>query len=741
MKKIEVLAPVGNQECLIAAIQAGCDAVYLGGMMFGARNFAGNFTIEELTEAVTYAHLYGVKVYVTVNTLIYESEIPMLLDYVDQLVCIHVDALIIQDIGVLDLIHQTYPGLELHASTQMHIHSLEGVQFAEKMGCSRVVIAREVDIDTIRFIKQHTSLELEVFVHGALCISYSGQCLMSSLIGGRSGNRGTCAGTCRQTYSLIQKNSGQDEVITDEAYLLSAKDLNTVARLGELIEAGVDSFKIEGRMKRPSYVYAVVSLYRKAIKQYQTTGKITIAPSEIQTLMKLFHRGYTEGFLFHEQNAQITNPVRPNHIGIPIGKVVATSGPFTTIRLTDQVTIHDGIRVLGNPDVGTVLNVFTKDQKRVKEACSGDVISLTLPEVVRVGSTVVKTTDAKEIAAIEQAIKEEKRKVSVWGHLEVITGSPVRFTLRDQAHTVTVSSTECVSPARNRPVTREELEQKITRFGNSIYTLMDCTIDLSPNSFIAISTINELRRSAIIKLNQKRLYRPPLVKQQYKRTVPTFQDTSKLAVSVHTMDQYLQVKKRPVSIIYVSESLYQQVKNDPRVVLRLPRVMTTYPEISEPVLIGEVGSLEAYSSFVTDTSFNVANSYSLALLHSLGASRVTLSYELTELQLKELLTAYQARYQTLPNVEIVLYGHPEMMISKFLLPTKYQVPTDHLYLQDRFRNQYKIRIEDQLMILYFHTARMAKPASWYAKLGIGTMRLQVLEDHDLMAISDYFPKS
>lgn len=741
MKKIEVLAPVGNRECLTAAIQAGCDAVYLGGLMFGARNFAGNFTIEELTEAVTYAHLYGVKVYVTVNTLVYENEIPTLLEYVDQLVRIPVDALIIQDIGVLDLIHQTYPDLELHASTQMHIHSLEGVQFAEKLGCSRAVIAREVDIDTIRLIKQHTKLELEVFVHGALCISYSGQCLMSSLIGGRSGNRGTCAGTCRQKYSLIKKGSGKDQVVTDEAYLLSAKDLSTIARLGELIEAGVDSFKIEGRMKRPSYVYAVVSLYRKAIFQYQTTGKITISPSEMQTLMKLFHRGYTEGFLFHEQNDQITNPVRPNHMGVPIGKVVATSGTFTTIRLTDSVAIHDGIRVLGDPDVGTVLNVFSKDQKKVKEAKAGEIISLTLPEVVRVGSLVVKTTDAREIAAIEQEIKAENRKVPVWGHLEVIVGSEVKFTLRDDEHTVTVTSLEKVSVAHKRPVTVEDLRSKISRFGDSIYRLVDCTIDVSPNSFIAMSSMNELRRAAITALNQQRLYRSPMLKREYQRTVPNYQEDEQLAISIETMEHYQQIKERPVSIIYVNETLYQQVKHDPRVVLRLSRVMTTYPVTSDSVLVGEVGSLNISPSFITDTSLNVVNSYSLALLHSLGARRVTLSYELTALQTEELLKSYQARYQALPNVEVVSYGHPEMMLSKFLLPAKYHVSPDHLYLQDRFHQQYPIRVEDQLMIIYFHTARSVKPASWYSQLGIKTIRLQLLETNDLLAISDYFAKS
>ena len=218
---MELLAPVGNFECLVAAIEAGCDAVYLGGKLFGARAFSDNFTDDELIKAINYAHLYGVKVYVTVNTLIYEREVDSFLNYVDFLYKNNVDALIIQDIGMMDLVRKLYPNLELHASTQMHIHNIEGVKLVESLGLKRVVLARETSIDTIKYIKENTNIELEVFVQGALCISYSGQCLMSSLIGNRSGNRGTCAGSCRQKYNLISNG----KKVNKEEYILSTKDL------------------------------------------------------------------------------------------------------------------------------------------------------------------------------------------------------------------------------------------------------------------------------------------------------------------------------------------------------------------------------------------------------------------------------------------------------------------------------------------------------------------------------------
>lgn len=282
MKKIELLAPAGNMESLIAAIEAGCDAVYLGGYMFGARSYAGNFSDEEIIEAINYAHLYGVKVYVTANTLVYEDEVTTFLNYVDFLHKNNVDAIIIQDIGMMDLLKQTYPNLEIHASTQMHVHNLEGVKLVEELGLSRVVLARETNIEEIKNIRKNTYITLEVFVHGALCVSYSGQCLMSSLIGGRSGNRGTCAQCCRQRYDLIIDN----QKVNNDEYLLSTKDLNTLEHIGELIDAGVDSLKIEGRMKRPEYVYLVVSLYRRAIDNYLTKGKITIDNNDVIELKK-----------------------------------------------------------------------------------------------------------------------------------------------------------------------------------------------------------------------------------------------------------------------------------------------------------------------------------------------------------------------------------------------------------------------------------------------------------------------
>src|SRR5574344_1568345 len=225
MKKPELLAPAGNYELLVAAIQAGCDAVYLGGNHFGARAFSNNFTDEEIVKAINYAHLYGVKIYVTCNTLIYDDEVESFISFIEFLYKNNVDAVLIQDVGMFDLVHQTFPDLEIHASTQMHIHNLDGVELMQKLGVKRVVIARETSYDTIQKIKNKCNMPIEVFVHGALCISYSGQCLMSYLNGGRSGNRGECAGTCRLPYQVID---GNKKINCEGDFPLSTKDLNTL---------------------------------------------------------------------------------------------------------------------------------------------------------------------------------------------------------------------------------------------------------------------------------------------------------------------------------------------------------------------------------------------------------------------------------------------------------------------------------------------------------------------------------
>lgn len=263
MKKVELLSPVGNVEMLYQAIHNGADAVYLSGKFYGARKFSNNFTNVELIEAIKYSHLYGVKVYVTVNTMIYENEVNNFIEYVEFLYKNNVDALIMQDLGMINLVKQKFPDIDIHASTQCHNHNQEGIELLKNLGCSRVVMAREMSLNEIRTID--VPIEKEIFVYGALCVCYSGCCLFSSLNGGRSGNRGECVGSCRLPYKLVKNN---DYIDLKDKYLISTKELNTLSNLKELLDSNIDSLKIEGRMKSPYYVGYVTRVYRNLIDNY-----------------------------------------------------------------------------------------------------------------------------------------------------------------------------------------------------------------------------------------------------------------------------------------------------------------------------------------------------------------------------------------------------------------------------------------------------------------------------------------
>lgn len=728
MKKPELLAPAGNMESLKAAIEAGCDAVYLGGYMFGARSFAGNFSNEEIKEAVLYAHLYGVKIYVTVNTLIYEDEVETFMNYIDFLYKADVDAVIIQDLGMLDLVRSTYPLLEIHASTQMHIHNLEGVKFVEELGVKRAVLARETDIDTILEIKNKTNIEIEIFVHGALCISYSGQCLMSSLIGGRSGNRGSCAGSCRQKYDLMVEENGIFKKVNDDAYLLSTKDLNTLEYLGQLIDAGVESFKIEGRMKRPEYVYLVVRLYRKAIDQYCKEKKIEIAEEDILELKKIFNREFTKGFLFHEKEQNFMNQKRPNHMGIPIGKVLSYQKGMVTIKLWEPLQNGDGIRIIGKKDSGTIVTKIIKNKVQQTKVLDG-IIDISYKEVVSKGDIVVKTTDRGQLEFISQSLKEKNRKVPITLSLLLEINQFPLLILEDGKNKVTVMGSYKVERAIKTETSKQRIEEQICKFGDSVYIVKNCILNIDEFIFIPIKELNELRRKAIELLNQKRCYQYPYKKCDYYRVVSNFPVEKQKNVFIRTDEQYKCVEKMNFDYIYVEkEALFQKYQHNLRVIQKIPRVLHHIKLKNKLSLVGELGTFSVYPQVFTDWSLNVVNSYSVAFLIAKGAQKVTLSYELDKRQIKLLIDAYKKRYRAHPNLEVIVYGREEVMISKFHLLKQFHI-TDRIgYLKDRFSNLYPIEEGKEFMKIYNCKPRWIEDITSYYELGINSVRYQLFDE-------------
>ncbi len=720
MKKPEILSPVGSMASLYAAIEGGCDAVYLAGKLFGARAFADNFSDEELIFAINYSHKYGVKVYVTTNTLVYDSEIPAFMRYIEFLYTNNVDAIIIQDIGMFDLVHKTFPDLEIHISTQMHIHNQEGVELVKSLGASRVVLARETPIDLVKKIRNIPDIELEIFVHGALCISYSGQCLMSSLIGGRSGNRGTCAQCCRQPYELFCN----DIKISKDNYLLSTRDLCTIEHIGELIEAGVDSLKIEGRMKRPEYVYLVTKLYRKAVDFYIETGKVSVTEEEINDLKKIFNRNYTKGFLFNTSNDKFMNTFRPNHMGVKVGNVINVDKNRVKIRLLDNLNLNDGIRFVKNgyEDVGMNVQQMFQNNNKVTSAKKNETITLLVKDNVQVNSEVLKTTDYNQLKELDRVIQEQNRKVNVDVSLKAHLGSPLEMTVSDGKHTVTNYSEYIVDKAMKNPTSYDDIKDHVFRTGNTIYNINIFDLDYDDNIFIPIKTLNDLRRDSLEKLEELRIDKPKIIeKQQYNIDLPDFEHTEWKILYLSTYEDYHISMGSHYNEVIIP---YNKSYDDYWIRYNIPRVQEYISERKGNVYVSDLGSVYKFKLKDMASSYfmNVTNAYSVALLHSLGVRRVALSIEMNDYQIKTLINNYEETFGKHPNVEVVVDTLPESMIIKYdLFNGKYDSKNDY-YLKDKFGNKFKVIRRDNFTVIFNHERLIKENPEYLYELGVNALR-------------------
>lgn len=694
MSTIELLAPVGHREGLLAAVTNGADAIYVGGAAFGARKEAA-FNNEELIEVIKFSHLHGVKVYVTVNTTIFDAELEALKEYIHFLYLNDVDAIIVQDIGVAHLVKQLYPDFELHFSTQMTLHNTKGVEFAKNFGADRVVVARENTLEEIKAMKQAVDIDLEVFVHGALCVCYSGQCLMSSMIGARSGNRGACAQTCRLPYELVDLGTGEtlDSNVGD--FLLSPRDLKTIDHIGELIEAGVTSFKIEGRLKKPEYVATVVKAYREAIDQYVETRRIKLSKQTHADMDQIFSRGFTKGHLFGEKGLNWMSSDRPNHKGVLIGEVANVKGKRVTIKLKSALEVGDGLRFVGPKDQGLqVQKMFVKGQD-VKLANSGLVdIDLPFPSnggknspgtlfLVSQGMKVYKTTSvalAKRVEVTEKTVP----KIDIYGEVSAKLGEPLRIMVwDDDSHMVTVETEEIFEVASNTPLAKERLKQQLEKTGSTAFNFSHLEIKMDDNVTMPISVINKIRREVLEQLEAKRSQR--FETRQKSSAVIELPNVARerkqpqLSISVRNLKQLKIILERDdVETIY-----YKEIKTLPKavelaeqynkiIIPQLPRIINDEEIVQaveilkrvspQTVMIGEYGMLEALKgsdyNLITDFAFNNNNAQSVEALKQLGVIQTTLSYEINQKQIRTLL-----KKAPLP-VEAIVFTRIPMMITK-----------------------------------------------------------------------------
>ena len=490
---MELLCPAGNKESLIAAINSGANAVYLSGKKFGARAFAANFSNEELKEAIRIGKVYGVKIYVTMNTLVKENEIEEFLEQVEFLYSNGVDAILMQDFGMICLCLKKYPNLEIHASTQAHNSSLQGIDFLYKLGVKRVVLPREMSLDEIKLIK--TPIEKEVFIHGALCVSYSGRCLMSQVLGGRSGNRGECAGCCRFKWKLYKSDK-----LLKEGYLLSMKELNLSEDILRLTPY-VDSLKIEGRMKSPTYVSFITNYYRKILDGEKITD------IDRENLQSLFYRGYTKGHLLN--NKDLVNTKSPNHIGLPIGKVIDVTDSKITILLDKELAQEDGIRFLESGK-GLIVNyLYDMKDRLISKGSPKQKIILDNKVGLTTLDTVSLTTNHKLITKFDNIT----RKVDIAIKVIAKINEPLEISfIKDNI--IVSEKGNIVERAKSAIVTKERIISQVKRLGNTPFNCHEIDVLLDDDIFIPMGEINVLRRTLTERLIGKLMmnFKEPVIK-------------------------------------------------------------------------------------------------------------------------------------------------------------------------------------------------------------------------------------
>jgi putative protease len=703
MKKIEILAPAGSYESLVAAVNASCDAVYIGGTKFGARAYADNLTDETMLRAIDYIHIHDKKIYMAVNTLLKNAELEQqLYDYLYPYYKQGLDAVIVQDTGVLQFIGKYFPELPIHASTQMSLTMAQGAEVLKHKGVTRIVTARELGLEEIKTLRKGTDLEIESFVHGALCYCYSGQCLMSSMIGGRSGNRGRCAQPCRMPYQLL--SDGRPVTDQEEKYLLSPKDICTLDIIPQLIEAGIDSFKIEGRMKRPEYTAGVTAAYRKYTDKYLELGKENYEifrrehkdelRQDIMDLKDLYNRGgFTEGYYSERNGKSMISLNRPNHSGVLVGNVVEVKNNQAVIKLVQDINAQD---ILEIRDLSENLYEFTVKSGEVKG--SKYYANFKKGTKVMSGNNVYRTRNNKLITALSKDYLENEDKILISGELKVQTGKTLKLRLNCKDSVAEVTG-ELAEEAKNQPMTEDKLRKQLLKTNDTAFEFKDLSIQLKGNSFIPVQKINELRRNGITALSEA-------IAEQYRRSEPnkrlkeqdnkqdntlSYQDnreTLGISAAVSTKEQVLAACEVPeVTNIYLESDavpflelteLTGYIRNKgKKCYLMLPYIFrkAAYENFLRNKTILTDNTINGYilrcyeeyyfvtkelqaavlnKELITDYNLYVMNRSGAEFWMDLGICNFTAPVELNYNELKEMVSLFH---------DIIVYGYLPLMIS------------------------------------------------------------------------------
>ena len=730
--RVEILAPAGSMECLKAAITAGADAVYTGGALFGARAYAHNLTEEELLEAIDYVHLHGRRLYLTVNTLIKDREMEkQMYDYLLPYYRQGLDAVIVQDIGLFRFIRKHFPDLPIHASTQMTLTGVDGAKFLEKEGAQRIVTSRELSMAEVKKIADETELEIESFVHGALCYCYSGQCLFSSFIGGRSGNRGQCAQPCRLLYRTPEAKRPQ--------YLLSLKDICTLELIPEMIESGIYSFKIEGRMKKPEYAAAVAFQYRKYadlyLKYYEecpaeedpaayAMKKYRVREEDRQMLLDLYNRGGFHTGYYHTQNGrEMISLNRPNHAGVPAVKVLAKKGRNVTAKALTDLYPQDIIELPMRKGREKADNYTCKDAVRKGMNVQIPVFADT---PFKRDEIWMRTRNSTLIDTLHEEFVNGKIKERICGTFRLYPQEKATLTVKCRDAEITVAG-EKAQEALSQPMSRERIEKQLRKTGNTDFEFSFLKVEIGEKVFLPMQSLNELRREALETLEKvicEKYRRSGEVKDPEEDTIELSMEEEVLSgwtASVRTAEQMeVILEEEAIGRIYVDCTMFPRIWEKDSYVEWITKVHAAGKEIYlvMPYIFRERtrkqyeaaynrifgagwdGILIAnYESFaflkehgytgriMTDYNLYEFNQESRKFWKEKGVFEFTAPVELTERELQDL---------RVKDGEVIVYGYLPMMISAGCIQKTTRgclKKSGQTTITDRYRNPFVVKNE------------------------------------------------
>ena len=771
--QIELLSPAGDFECLKAAVQNGANCIYFGANLFSARAYANNFDDDELAKAIEYCKIRGVKTNLTLNILIKDNELESAFNVAKKAYESGIDAIIVQDLGLAKMLIKNFPDLPIHASTQMSVHNLQGVLELQELGFSRVVLSRELSIEEIEYICENSNIEIECFIHGALCISYSGQCLFSSMIGGRSGNRGKCAQSCRLPYELIEN----EKTTLDKGYLLSPRDLCSLDYLPRLINCGVKSLKVEGRMKSPEYVATVTRIYRKYINLAKSNKPYKINEQDRKDLMQVFNRGnFSSGHLNPHANKNLIFSEKPNNMGLFLGHVAKynPSKGLITLNLNEPIEIGDTIALEKETGTYTISELMTKNTN-IKTANPNDFVTIgRMKGNIKVGDKIYKIS-SKQLTTLAYSSFEndiQTKKIPLNCEIKIVKNSPISIHVSSACDLEIYRKLDIYceidaipTDSIKHPLEKEKVISQITKTNNTPYFFKNIKIKLDENTFLPnIKALNELRRTALTlvedfaKSKIQRATNKEFENMNYYNKTNQEKSISLLLNKINLNEDYTSLQG--INNIYIplkffTQKKYEQIINDlsnkfnlyiylPTIIksnyrnllaANIEKTINTY-NIKGFILsnISNFKFLKDFNTenfeFIANYTFNIFNQRTLAELDKLGINKFTISPELDKSTIDKFLE--------ISNQELICYGRTPLMNMNYCPLGKsnrcYPECTmkcntnNNYYLKDRLNLKFPIEPDNIQTVSTLYNSKITSIAPNDFE-NITSLRIDILEEN------------